>query len=203
MGNMREDFERKMVISSDADKSVAVVALLRQFLAVQQTRAEAYARLRSGFAEYMASAGGELAYQQLCTRITQDFNDCSKQVIQIESLLSTPDYSRNDLAQLLRSIQIQEKDKLNLTATIQVLKKAGRPSERIVSHNSCQLKGPTEHRCAHVQEITIEQGTEEAEVDAEYDDALKDAIRGVQNAITTINEHLDEIRYEIASIEEK
>ncbi|CAM8961057.1 unnamed protein product [Rhodiola kirilowii] len=192
----REDFERKVSISDDVESS-SVVALLRQFLGVQQRRAETYARLKSGFAEYL-SAGGELAYQQLCTQITQDFNDCSKQVIQIQSLLSTP---RNDLADLLRAVQTQEKDKLNLTVTIQVLKKAGRPSERVVSHSNCQLKRGMEHRCVHLQEISLEEGTEEAEADAEYDNALKDAIRGVQSAVTTINEHLDEIRYEIASLE--
>lgn len=39
----------------------------------------------SGFGEYMVS-GGELAYQQLCSEITVEFNDCSKQVL----LLSCP-----------------------------------------------------------------------------------------------------------------
>lgn len=33
-----------------------------------------------GFEDYMGS-GGELAYQQLCSEITFEFNDCSKQVI--------------------------------------------------------------------------------------------------------------------------
>lgn len=32
-----------------------------------------------GFANYMAS-GGDSAYQQLCSEITVEFNDCSKQV---------------------------------------------------------------------------------------------------------------------------
>lgn len=32
-----------------------------------------------GFSEYLVS-GGELAYQQLCSEITVEFNDCSKQV---------------------------------------------------------------------------------------------------------------------------
>ncbi|CAN1258554.1 hypothetical protein LINPERPRIM_LOCUS9919 [Linum perenne] len=32
-----------------------------------------------GFAEYMASKG-ELAYQQLCSEITTEFNNCSKQI---------------------------------------------------------------------------------------------------------------------------
>jgi len=57
------------------------------------------------------------------------------------------------------------------------------------------------HECAHVHELTDAAGTEEAEADAEYDNALKEAIKGVQEAVTSINEHLEEVRYEIASLE--
>ena len=87
------------------------------------------------------------------------------------------------------------------TATIQVLKKAGRPSERLVTHENCKFKKPMHHECAHVHELTDAAGTEEAEADAEYDNALKEAIKGVQEAVTSINEHLEEVRYEIASLE--
>ncbi|MBA0702258.1 hypothetical protein Goari_022399 [Gossypium aridum] len=66
-----------------------------------------------GFSEYMKS-GGELAYQQLCSEITVEFNDCSKQVLEMESLFLNPDYCRVDLAELLRAIQTQEKQKLHL-----------------------------------------------------------------------------------------
>ncbi|KAK1592978.1 hypothetical protein Q3G72_033716 [Acer saccharum] len=90
---------------------------------------------------------------------------------------------------------------LSRTATIQVLKKAGRPSERLVSHENCRFKKPMEHECVHVHEITEAAGTEEAEADAEYDNALKEAIRGVQDSVTAINEHLEEVRYEIAALE--
>nr|KYP59678.1 hypothetical protein KK1_015115 [Cajanus cajan] len=177
-----------------------VLLLLRAFLGIQQRRAEAYSKLKRGFSDYMAS-GGELAYKQLCSEITIEFNDCSKKVLEMESLFRSPDYCRVDLAQLLRSVQDQEKQKLNLTATIQVLKKAGRPSERLVSHENCKYTKPTEHECVHVQEITEASGTEEAEADAEYDNALKEAIRGVQDAVMAINEHLEEVRYEIAALE--
>ncbi|RYQ86528.1 hypothetical protein Ahy_B10g106195 isoform C [Arachis hypogaea] len=88
-----------------------------------------------------------------------------------------------------------------VTATIQVLKKAGRPSERLVSHENCKYTKPREHECVHVQEITEASGTEEAEADAEYDNALKEAIKGVQDAVTAINEHLEEVRYEIEALE--
>lgn len=53
----------------------------------------------------------------------------------------------------------------------------------------------------HIHKITEASGTEEAEADAEYDNALKEAIRGVQESVSTINEHLEEIRYEIAALE--
>ncbi|KAJ4821789.1 hypothetical protein Tsubulata_019850 [Turnera subulata] len=39
--------------------------------------------------------------------------------------------------------------------------------------------------------VTEDAGTEEAEADAEYDNALKEAIRGVQDAVTSINEHIE------------
>ncbi|XP_057979761.1 uncharacterized protein LOC131165749 [Malania oleifera] len=200
-----EDFEKKVTLSDAMDvesssDSSKILHLLRRFLAVQQRRAEAYAKLRRGFAEYMVT-GGDSAYQQLCSEITVEFNDCSKQVLEMESLFLKPDCCRDDLAHLLRAVQAQEKEKLHLTATIQVLKKAGRPSERLVSHENCRFKNPTEHECVHVREITEAAGTEEAETDAEYDNALKEAIRGVQDAVTTINEHLEEVRYEIAALE--
>ncbi|GFY96056.1 hypothetical protein Acr_11g0003620 [Actinidia rufa] len=157
--------------------------------------------------EYMVS-GGESAYQKLCSEITVEFNECSKQptpmvqVLEMESLFLSPDCFRDDLAHLLRAIQAQEKQKLQLTATIQVLKKAGRPLERLVSHENCRFKKHMEHECVHVHEITEAAGTEEAEADAEYDNALKEAIRGVQDAVTSINEHLEEVRYEIAALED-
>ncbi|BFG20807.1 hypothetical protein CerSpe_070810 [Prunus speciosa] len=212
-----EEFEKKVSLrdpmeeeeEEERDKagkcSSKTVDLLREFLGIQQRRAEAYAKLKRGFGEYMEScsgAHGELAYQQVCSEVTVEFNECSKHVLRIESLfLNDPDYGRVDLAHLLRAVQTQEKQKLNLTATIQVLKKAGRPSERLVSHENCSFEKPMEHECVHLHEITEAAGTEEAEADAQYDNDLKEAIRGVQDAVTAINEHLEEVRYEIAALE--
>ncbi|XP_011032959.1 PREDICTED: uncharacterized protein LOC105131615 [Populus euphratica] len=207
---LMEDFEKKASLTdteameteaaASSSKSSNSLLLLRRFLEIQQRRAQAYAKLKQGFSEYMVS-GGELAYQQLCSKITEEFNDCSKQVIEMESLFLNPDHDRVDLAHLLRDIQTQEKQKLHLTATIQLLKKAGRPSERLVNHENCRFPKPMEHECVHLHEITEASGTEEAEADAEYDNALKEAIRGVQDSVTTINEHLEEIKYEIAALE--
>ncbi|KAJ8526382.1 hypothetical protein K7X08_028859 [Anisodus acutangulus] len=194
-----EEFEKKVVISESMEEQI--VAVLRRFLAVQQRRAQAYATLKRGFEDYMAS-GVESTYQQLCSEITVEFNDCSKQVLEMESQFLTAHCFREDLAQLLKSVQNQEKTKLQLTATIQVLKRAGRPSERLVSHENCRFSKTTGHECVHIQKITEASGTEEAEADAEFDNALKEAIKGVQDAVTAINEHLEEVRYDIAALED-
>ncbi|KAJ3686665.1 hypothetical protein LUZ61_015829 [Rhynchospora tenuis] len=184
----------------DASRSAKVLDLLRRFLAIQRRRAEAYTKLRRGFSEYMSN-GGEETYQQLCGEITQEFNDCSKQVIELESMFLMPDLCRADLANLLKAVQAQEKQKLHLSIKIQVLKKSGRPSERLVMHDSCRFDNVKGHQCVHVQEITEAAGTEDAEAAAEYDGALKEAICGVQEAVTSINEYMEEVRYEIEALQ--
>ncbi|KAG6418131.1 hypothetical protein SASPL_120330 [Salvia splendens] len=221
--NMETQAEEKQEKGSKINTTnEAILGLLRRFLSVQQRRALAYARLKRyssslpnfssiarslcprkwGFEDYRAS-GGELAFQQLCSEITLEFNDYSKQVLEMESIFASPAYCREDLAGLLRSVQVKEKEKLNLTATIQVLKKAGRPSERLVSHENCRFTQSTGHECMHIQQITEESGTEEAEADSEYDNALKEAVQGMQDAVTSINEYLEEVRYEIAALEDE
>lgn len=119
-----EEFEKKLTIRDDSDgdavmeaKKVSTVELLREFLGIQQRRAEAYTKLRTGFAHYMessSSSSAESAYQKLCGDVTQEFNDCSRQVLHMESLFLGPDYGRLDLAHLLRAVQTHEKQKLNL-----------------------------------------------------------------------------------------
>ncbi|KAI6686916.1 hypothetical protein NL676_032829 [Syzygium grande] len=70
-----------------------------------------------------------------------------------------------------------------LIAAIRVLKKAGCPSERLVSDENCTFKKAMQHECGHLREITEAEGTEEAEADAEYDNALNEAIRGLRDAV--------------------
>ncbi|CAE6086737.1 unnamed protein product [Arabidopsis arenosa] len=125
----------------------------------------------TGFSEYVES-GAEPLYQTLCSEITTEFSECSKQVREMESQFLNPQVGRSDLAKLLSDIQTQEKQKLHM-----VLKKAGKPSERMLTHANCKFKKPMQHECVHLHEITEAEGTEEAEADAEFDNALKEAIR--------------------------
>ncbi|MBA0788047.1 hypothetical protein Gotri_026923, partial [Gossypium trilobum] len=64
----------------------------------------------------------------------------------------------------------------------------------------CSFKKPIEYLCVHLHEITKAAETEEPEATAECNNAIKEAIRGVQDAVTSINEHL-EVRCEIVALE--
>ncbi|MCE5166938.1 hypothetical protein HAX54_030449, partial [Datura stramonium] len=69
--------------------------------------------------------------------------------------------------------------KLQLTAAIQVLKRAAPPpSKRLVSHENCRFSKPTRHEYVHIQKITEASGTEKAKANANFDNALKEAIKG-------------------------
>ena len=70
-----------------------------------------------------------------------------------------------------------------------------------MSHDSCP-RGPSHrHECVHIRELTEADGVEDAEVDAAYESALKSAIRGVHETVTCMNEHLEDVHYEIEAIE--
>lgn len=70
-----------------------------------------------------------------------------------------------------------------------------------MNHDNCNFNNLNGHECSHVNEVTEEVGTEDAEADAEYTNALNEAIRGVQESVTIINDHLEEVRYEIEALE--
>jgi hypothetical protein len=67
----------------------------------------------SGFSDYLKT-GSEQAFKELCSRVTVDFNDCSRQVLQIEAALREPDVGREDLAHILQAVQVQEKQNLRM-----------------------------------------------------------------------------------------
>jgi len=165
--------------------------LLNQFLKVQEVRAGLYSELQSGFTDYLKT-GSEHSFQQLCGRITKDFNDCSRKVLDIQAELK--ELGRNDLAGVLQEVQTQEKQNLRMTATLQVLRKAGRPSERAHAH----AKKSGRQQCSHSHEEE-NNALELAELEAEYDAAYKEATRVLQEARTAIHESMEEVRYEVSS----
>ncbi|GAQ89795.1 hypothetical protein KFL_005630080 [Klebsormidium nitens] len=182
----------------------AVAKLLCEVMAVQAERVKTYGEFEQGFATYRTS-DDEQSYVALCQHVTQKFKDCSQQIIQIEAALKEADVNRADLAETLRALQSQEKKKLHMTAVLQVLKKAGRPSERS-SELREQLRRQQGHQCLSEAALNgaaaQSGGLTESQEEAEYEAAVGEATQGVQDAVTEINEKLEEIRYELADLEE-
>ncbi|KAL3696878.1 hypothetical protein R1sor_010954 [Riccia sorocarpa] len=184
-----------------SDESVGLQQLLRSFLDIQQRRASVYSLWHKGFAEYLKRSSDD-DFSKLCGQITIDFSDCSRQVRDIIARLKDESVCRADLASVLEQVQIQESQKLRMTSVLQVLRKAGRPSERTKVTEHSQQHATNSHVCSHGVPGEAE-GLEMAQLEAEFEAAVKEATGAVQDAVVMINEHMEEIRYEIEDLEQK
>ncbi|KAJ0411881.1 hypothetical protein ATCC90586_005976 [Pythium insidiosum] len=91
-------------------------SLVRAFLSLQERRVEIYRRFEAGFKQHQATAG----FQSFCSEITLQFADVSAQINGIEGTLRSRGLAA--LADLLRRVQVQEKEKLVLTSALLVEK---------------------------------------------------------------------------------
>ncbi|KAG6554755.1 hypothetical protein Mapa_003774 [Marchantia paleacea] len=182
-------------------ESIGVQQLLRNFLDTQHRRASAYSLWHKGFTEYMKASSDD-AFNKLCGQVTIEFSECSTQVKDTIVRLKDASLAREDLASVLEAVQIQESQKLQMTSVLQVLRKAGRPSERasMSDHKHESTKGCS-HACTHGSDAETG-GLEMAQLDAEFEAAIKEATGAVQDATLAINEHMEEIRYEIEDLGE-
>uniref|UniRef100_A0A8D0GYQ9 Required for excision 1-B domain-containing protein n=1 Tax=Sphenodon punctatus TaxID=8508 RepID=A0A8D0GYQ9_SPHPU len=100
-----------------------VQASLRRFYTLQGERVEAYRLFEEGHRAYLRSAPHYdfLRYRQLVHEITVAFSAISREILQIkERLVGT--HGHPELAHHLSRIQEREKEKLELTAQLQLAK---------------------------------------------------------------------------------
>eukprot|EP00877_Chromochloris_zofingiensis_P007611 jgi/Chrzof1/3102/Cz12g12030.t1 len=107
---------------TDTPSNSDIADLLQAFLQVQARRAEYYTSFHDAFKTYMATKA-EGPYKHAMQQLTAAFGACSRDVIAVENCLRD-DVSRSDLTALLRSVQSHEKNKLQLTLSLQALKAA-------------------------------------------------------------------------------
>nr|GLL17075.1 hypothetical protein VITISV_043093 [Ipomoea trifida] len=91
--------------------------------------------VKRGSEDYMVSRV-EWNYKKFCNTITVEFNDCSKQILEMESQIPSLDCFREDFVVLLRCVQTQEKQKLNLTDTIRGDLRSPSPSKALIASKS-------------------------------------------------------------------
>eukprot|EP00271_Cylindrocystis_brebissonii_P008361 TRINITY_DN22550_c0_g1_i1.p1 TRINITY_DN22550_c0_g1~~TRINITY_DN22550_c0_g1_i1.p1 ORF type:complete len:228 (+),score=27.72 TRINITY_DN22550_c0_g1_i1:59-742(+) len=204
--------ESKQVLgaSSDFEAAEFPLQLLQRFLQIQEERARIYTDFERGFKRYLLSAS-EVYYRQVCDKLTTDFSNCSRQVLAIEAALRSAGPVAEEAAELVHRVQSQERTKLELTATLQVLRKVGPPADHLELHGA-DLQGEI-HSChsttggshsdsgEHGEEGAL--GVAAAEAKAEFSDARRDATQKLQKCIETINETLEEVRYEVEEWRER
>jgi len=99
--------------------------LIRRFLRVQTRRAEIYSRFHAAFKSHLASRLDGAAYAAETRDVTDAFAACSLEAIACEEALAAR--GRDAAAASIRVAQMGEKTKLNMTCTLQVLRKAAAP----------------------------------------------------------------------------
>uniref|UniRef100_A0A8C7H7V7 Required for excision 1-B domain containing n=1 Tax=Oncorhynchus kisutch TaxID=8019 RepID=A0A8C7H7V7_ONCKI len=98
-------------------------ALVHRFYAVQAERVEAYRLFDEGHEAYLRTGPHYDFdhYRQLVHEITQAFCGLSKEVLEIKERLHQ-DFDRPDLSEHIDKLQKKEKQKLELTAKLQLAK---------------------------------------------------------------------------------
>lgn len=96
--------------------------LIRRFFTLQENRVGIYRRFNDGFQKHLAGGLDGGRYDQLCREITSEMSARSLEVIAVEEALKAA--GQEAPAASIRVVQMGEKVKLNMTCTLQVLKKS-------------------------------------------------------------------------------
>ncbi|XP_063311482.1 required for excision 1-B domain-containing protein [Pelobates fuscus] len=97
--------------------------LIQRFYELQAERVEAYKLFEEGHQAYLKSGPHYdfIQYRQLVHEITKGFNGINKELIQMKDRFREV-YDRPDLSEHLEKMQEIEKEKLELTARLQIAK---------------------------------------------------------------------------------
>mmetsp|Transcript_36504 Transcript_36504/g.70033 ORF Transcript_36504/g.70033 Transcript_36504/m.70033 type:complete len:229 (-) Transcript_36504:318-1004(-) len=199
-----------------------VADFLRGIFQVQERRAGIYNDMKRSFAESLAT-GDDVAYNARCREFTQQFNECSQQVLEIERGLTN-----SALVEVIRSMQEYERTKLQMTCTLQVLKKAY--NEQVWEWQQGEVISSDVHQRVYATPQSVPPApatgspavrpralskswkrcsckgpncTEQVEepTQEEYFNAVSEATQGLEDVVNKVNEILEELRYEMESEE--
>eukprot|EP00899_Mesostigma_viride_P021043 jgi/Mesvir1/28940/Mv17723-RA.1 len=173
---------------------------LHGLFAVQERRAFVYRTFQEGF-QCLLGGGDEASFNALCVRITEDFKKCSDEVNAVEGLAR--ERGQVMIADMIRKLQTQEKEKLRLTAIHQVLRKSLRPSDRPPDVQAMLQNVPAHAGCCAggYGHIGTPLGSDDVltmgQLDNEYDLAVQEVTRALELTVAGINDTLEELRYEV------
>jgi len=119
--------DKIIIVQSHNDNKPSPLELLRNFNECQARRPLLYNQFEQGFVKYLET-GDFNAYSQMTKCLMAEFNEISQSIISVkEQLFSCTETC--SLGQLIQKLQTLEKEKLELTAEIQVMKKQHQDKE--------------------------------------------------------------------------
>ncbi|ORX58197.1 hypothetical protein DM01DRAFT_1302231 [Hesseltinella vesiculosa] len=95
-----------------------VLKKLQQLQRAQETRIALYQEFEEAYQDYLKEKCPEEQYSSICKIVTEGFQEVSWEIQAIES--DFRDTDRADLAQLVRRLQLAEKEKLNDASTVRI-----------------------------------------------------------------------------------
>lgn len=164
--------------------------LLIQFLQAQEERARGYATLSAAHRLYMENKA-EGPYRFVMNDVTAIFQNVSERVRGIEAHLVQ--HGRDDLALLLRQVQEGEREKLEISLSLQALRTAlaqGQFSWRTDDAAAAGGVGAPSNRCNHSERGHSTQEPSQKDMD----EAISECIKTLESVVQQINDALEEIR---------
>ena len=173
-----------------------VLAAVDAFLAVQQERAAAYQVFNEGFKRYLDDLK-EDPYRALMGAATQEFAKLSGRAVAAETALRGP-LGRPDAADIVRTVQENERAKLHVTIALQAVR--GAVAEQRFSWQAEEGGGAVvgcEHACAGA----CGHAAPEEPTEADINGATKESYQQLEACVGAINEaiaEMQELRAELA-----
>lgn len=162
--------------------SLDVVALLRRFLQRQEERVAAYRKFEEGFLLFLQVAEAEPAsYEALVKYTTASFATISDSINSIEAELRGRTSATASLAKVLRKVQLLEREKLQLTAQLQIVRHG-------LALDALQA------------EVAEDANSKEARMAALRAEEGADLGRRLTSVTGQLNEALDEVRCEMSEM---
>jgi len=112
----------------------------------------------SGFKEYLQTAPSYdfPSYRQLVHNVTQTFNNISNDVISIETKLR--ETGQDSIGDIIRKIQLKEKEKLEMTAKLQIAEQnaASDPTDEVKAEEAAAFKSSLQKLVGVIVELLDE-----------------------------------------------
>jgi len=143
---------------------MSIADLTNNFKKFQNQRIQIYREFEASFKEYQQT-GIEEEYTNKIKSITVAFSECSIKIRNIEQEFRN--INKNDIGDIIRAIQLLEKEKLEITIQLQLLKK-----ERSVNFEN-----------------------EDHEKNFSVDKSIKEKSKRIAEIINDINDKIEDIKY--------